>query len=280
MGLTPLHKEADNDLIRHLSESQKMRIEAWTFSCTVDDHPDFRTLVFDGDFGKAECPLCRKERQKEEERRRSEEEFFSDLIKNNGVPADNARATFETFEIRRDEGEQVAFEDSLALNAVKSILNTATSKDPYSKIRNVTICGKTGFGKSFLASALASGAKKEGISVFMIKDSSLLSMVLACGKGKGSEADQLRRRFESYQILIVDDWDPERWHQAKCTFMADLILTLNGDLKQLLLLTNRTRDEAIPAFGSAVESRLKRGRVIVWIHGEDRRKRQKIQEAV
>lgn len=280
MGLIPLHRNADNDLIRHLRESQGGQIEAWTFSCPVEGHPDFSTLVFGGDFSKPECPLCSEERRKEDERRRAKEEFFSDLIKNNGVPADNARATFETFEIRRDEGEQVAFEDSLALSAVKSILDTAQSRDPYSKVRNVTVCGKTGFGKSFLGSALACAARKNGLRVFMVKDSALLSMVLACGKGKGAEADQLRRRFEGYDILIVDDFDPERWHQAKCTFMADLILTLNGDLKQLLLLTNRTRDEAIPAFGSAVESRLKRGRVIVWIHGEDRRKRQKIQEAV
>ena len=103
-------------------------------------------------------------------------------------------------------------------------------------------------------------------------------MVLACGKGKGNEADNLRRRFEEYDVLVIDDADQERWHAAKCAFFADMVISRNSAMKGLLILSNRTYQEYVPAFGSAVESRLKRGKVISWIHGTDRRERQKKQE--
>ena len=49
-------------------------------------------------------------------------------------------------------------------------------------------------------------------------------------------------------------------------------------MKQTLILTNRSKDELLPAFGSAVASRLKRGRVLT-VTGEDRRKGQKMMES-
>ena len=276
--VTRIARKPDNDFIRHLRESQGNSIEGWTCRCDVPGHGEFSTLVFDGDFGKIECPVCREEHRKAEERKKAREDFFNSLVKDNGVPADNVTATFDTFEIREDEGEQVKFEDGLALRAVKALYESIGSRDPYSAVRNVTLCGKTGNGKSFLGAALASAAKKDGKTVLYIQDSALLSQVLACGKGKGSEADQLRRRMEEYDIVIVDDADHERWHAAKCAFFADMVISRNSAMKGLLILTNRTYQEYVSAFGSAVESRLKRGKVISWIHGTDRRERQKKQE--
>ena len=271
-------RKPDNGFIRHLKESQGNNIEGWIFSCDVPGHGEFSTLVFDGDFERVECPICREERRKAEEQKRAREDFYNSLVRDNGVPADNVAATFDTFEIREDEGDQVKFEDGLALRSVRALYEAIGSKDPYSAVRNVTLCGKTGNGKSFLGAALASAAKKDGKTVLYIQDSALLSQVLACGRGKGTEADQLRRRMEDYDMVIVDDADHERWAQAKCAFFADMVISRNSAMKGLLILTNRTYQEYVPAFGSAVESRLKRGKIISWVHGTDRRERQKRQE--
>lgn len=271
--VTRIARRPDNNFIRHLRESQGRQIEGWT--CRCDIHGEFDALVFDGNYEGIECSDCRDERLRREERNKARKEFYDSLIKVNGVPADNVTATFETFKVREDEGDQVKFEDNLALKSVMALYESIGSRDAYASVRNVTLCGKTGNGKSFLGAALASATKKAGKSVLYIQDSALLSQVLACGKGKGAEADQLRRRMEDYDILIVDDADHERWHNAHCAFFADLVIARNSAMKGLLILTNRTYQDFVPAFGSAVESRLRHGKVISWIHGEDRRKPQK-----
>ena len=270
-----MHKRPDNAFIQHLRESQKRAIEGWTCFCDVPGHGEFDTLVFDKNYDAVMCPICIDEWEKEQQRQRDQQIFYDGLIKVNGVPADNVTATFETFKVREDEGDQVKFEDNLALKSVMALYESIGSRDAYAAVRNVTLCGKTGNGKSFLGAALASATKKAGKSVLYIQDSALLSQVLACGKGKGAEADQLRRRMEDYDILIIDDADHERWHNAHCAFFADLLIARNGAMKGTLILTNRTYQDFVPAFGSAVESRLRHGKVISWIHGEDRRKPQK-----
>lgn len=274
----PLHKNEDSGFVQHLRErNPDMYIEGWTFYCDVEGHGEFKTLVYDGNFTKATCPRCKECSDREADRARAVREFQDDLVKRYGVPADNAFATFENFEIRDYLGDQVKFEDSLALNATKNLADAVVSGDRYYALRNVTLFGTTGAGKSYLGAAAVAQTVRNGKSALMIADSALLSQVLACGKGKGAEQDQMRKRFEEYSLLVIDDMDHERWHQAKCTFLADLLIARFGAMKQTLILSNRSKDELLPAFGSAVESRLKRGRFIT-VTGEDRRKRQKMQE--
>lgn len=270
-----IKREADNKfLVMTRQKDWFESVERWSFSCD-QGHPDFITTVFNGDFGRVRCPICSEELRAEEDREKARREWRKVLVQRHGVPADSAMAVLDGFRIREEEGKQVAFEDSLALNGVRSLAETGG--DPYTAVRNVTICGKTGVGKTFLGAALVSQVAHAGESAFMIQDSALLSQVLACGRGKGAESDQLRKRFEEYQVLVIDDLDHERWARANCAFLADLIIARFGAMKQTLILTNRTPAELLPAFGSAVESRLKRGRVIT-VTGEDRRKSQKLQE--
>lgn len=275
-----LRKAENNAFLDRMRESEYYKgqtIEPWYFSCSVEGHPEFMGIVYNGDFSTVRCPECDKARQAAEERERLAREWQETLVRKYGVPADNAMAVMDDYSIRENEGKQVAFEDRLALNGTRSLFESTESHD-YSSVRNVTICGKTGVGKSYLGAALINEVAKSRKSCYMIQDSALLSQVLATWKAKGREADDLRKRFEAYQVLVIDDLDHERWHQAKCTFLADLIISRFGGMKQTLILTNRSKDELLPAFGSAVESRLKRGRVIT-VTGEDRRKEQKIMES-
>lgn len=276
-----IRRAEDNAFLEHMRNMDFYKgktVEAWIFSCDEADHPDFRALVVDGDISNVCCPECGKARQVAEERERLAREWRETLVKKYGVPADNANALLDGYEIREDEGKQVAFEDRLALISTRSLLESTESHDAYNSVRNVTICGKTGVGKSYLGAALINEVARSGKSCYMIQDSALLSQVLATWKAKGREADDFRKRLEEYQVLVIDDLDHERWHQAKCSFLADLLIARFGGMKQTLILTNRSKDELLPAFGSAVESRLKRGRVIT-VTGEDRRKGQKMMES-
>lgn len=254
--------------------------ERWLYSCDV--HGDFTALVIDGNHNLV-CPECVKE---EENRRASAEllgSFEEHLVKDCGIPADNAWATFDQFEIRDGEifnGQDVGESDRTALLAVQALAKEI--KNPYMKdfltVRNVTLCGSTGQGKSFLLSAAGREFKLRGQSVLYIKDSALLDEVLATWKKGGPAQKELRQRFLAYDLLIVDDVDYERWRAAKNTFLADILIDRYDAMKQTGLITNRPASDLKTCFGDAVGSRLRKGKMVTMI-GEDRRKIQKMKES-
>ncbi len=253
--------------------------ERWIYRC--DKHGEFTSLVVDGKHNLV-CPECVKE---EGNRKASAEllgEFEECLVKDCGIPADNSWATFEDFEIRDGEifnGQDVGESDRAALHAVQALAKEITN--PYMKdfqaVRNVTLCGSTGQGKSFLMSSAGREFKSRGQSVLYIKDSALLDEVLATWKKGGPAQKELRQRFLSYDLLIVDDVDYERWRAAKNTFLADILIDRYDAMKRTGIITNRPASDMKTCFGDAVGSRLRKGKIVTMI-GEDRRKKQKMQE--
>ncbi len=253
--------------------------ERWLYSC--DKHGDFTALVVDGKHNLV-CPECVKEAGIAEASAEILGAFEERLVKDSGIPADNAWATFEDFEIRDGEifdGQDVGESDRAALHAVQALAKEITN--PYMKdfltVRNVTLCGSTGQGKSFLMSAASREFKLRGQSVLYIKDSALLDEVLATWKKGGPAQKELRQRFLSYDLLIVDDVDYERWRAAKNTFLADILIERYDAMKQTGIITNRPASDMKTCFGDAVGSRLRKGKIVTMI-GEDRRKKQKMQE--
>src|ERR1700739_2662391 len=72
---------------------------------------------------------------------------------------------------------------------------------------NLTICGPTGVGKSWLACALGHKACRDGFSV-LYKRASRLFTDLAQARGEG-RLPRLMTTLERTRLLIIDDWGPE-----------------------------------------------------------------------
>ena len=254
--------------------------ERWLYMCTK--HGDFTALVIDGKH-KLVCPKCEQEKDIARAVNAIKGGNLEERMAAAGFPADNIWATFEGFEVRDGEvfnGQDVGEADRSALNAVKALAQEI--KNPYMKdfltVRTVTLCGSTGQGKSFLMAAAGKEFLKRDQTALYIKDSVLLGEVLDARKKEGVGLKALRNRFNSYDFLVIDDVDYERWRAAKRTFLADLILDRYDGMKQTGLITNRPASDLKTCFGDAVGSRLRKGKMVTMI-GEDRRKIQKMKES-
>ena len=72
------------------------------------------------------------------------------------------------------------------------------------KRENVFILGPTGVGKSYLATALAQKACRDGYSVFYTRATTLFRE-LAVARGDGT-MPQMLLRLSRIDVLVVDDW--------------------------------------------------------------------------
>ena len=250
--------------------------ENWTFRCDV--HGEFQTIISNGNTDGVCCPACKAEAEQKRQQEAAAREFTENLVKYQGIPEDNSEAVLDKFEVRTDEGPEVRSADKDAYDSVKEMTKTFSNKyfKTYSMVRNVTLCGKTGVGKSFLGCALIRESVLQKKSCFYIRDSVMKSKSMASYKKGGPESEEFRKTMESYDLLVIDDVDPKRWADGKSTFLADLIMTRYDAVKQTLILSNRTKEDLYAGFGGAVESRIRRGLVVTMI-GEDRRKKQKQQ---
>lgn len=264
-----------------LSESDKAIINGsyWELECDKHNPPHrfTRFLAQGTDTSTVTCPLCEAQDMNKKLQDDTRLMYENQMVETYGVPADNVHATFDTFEIRRDDPDPtVAMQDEAALDAMRELARPVSQITKLIMLRTVLLCGVTGSGKSFLGSALVNEVKHNGrkLTIRYIADSTLLSMASKNWKKKDDSADQMRKLFESYDLLIVDDWNPDRWNAANSTFSYDLFIERYNNLKQTAVLTNRSPIDVKTAVGSAVWSRFQRGRVII-LKGEDRRKKQK-----
>jgi DNA replication protein DnaC len=257
-------------VIEQNKKRPELNAQCWKFRCEI--HGEFTAVVTMGRFDLVQCRECRDERMKTEAGNRLADEFRKKLVQNHGVPADNAHATFEDFRIRKEDGEQTAFGDSVALHAVEDLFDSLYASDPYSALKIVAIYGDKGNGLSYLGAALVSAAVKRSRSAYMIRSSELVDLVQSSGKNRTDKAVALlMRQFTAYDVLVIDDLDPAVWSQASNPFFADLILNRYSAMKPTLVLSHEIPMKVVAAFGPAVENRFKKGRTIV-LKGSDRHK--------
>lgn len=240
------------------------RYEVWKYSC--DSHGLFEAVV-DANAPSVSCPRCEEEARQRKVLGRQREIREKRLMEVYGIPRDAISSRLDEFEVRKNEGAEVEVADKAAIGAVREMVDFSAGYGNRIHVRTLVICGRTGVGKTYLGSAAVIDlAERNMSSCLYISDSNLRSRGDAAWKS-AAMAD-LRTRLESVELLVVDDVDPALW--AGMGFFADLFLRRYDAVKRTVILTNRRSTELFSAFGDAVASRMKRGRIVNMI-GSDRR---------
>src|ERR1700730_13695830 len=99
--------------------------------------------------------------------------------------------------------EEIDFRTSRGLD--KSVIRALAQESAWvAKHENIFVLGPTGVGKSFVASALAQKACRDGYSVLYVRAQSLFRD-LALARADGS-LRSLLARLSRIDVLVIDDW--------------------------------------------------------------------------
>ena len=147
--------------------------------------------------------------------------------------------------------------------------------------RNLIIVGPCGIGKSWLACALGQMACRQDRSV-LYKRMPRLFAELEMGRGDG-RYPRLFRALTRAELLILDDWGPERLTADQRRDMLEIIEDRHGTAATLITsqLPVSSWHEVIgePTFADAILDRIVHNAYRLELDGESLRKRQKKPDA-
>lgn len=103
----------------------------------------------------------------------------------------------------------------------RSLFQTLATSQWIRDHNHLTIIGPTGTGKSWLACALGHKACRDGYSV-LYKRAPRLFADLAQARGEGRLA-RLLTSIERIQLLIIDDWGPERLNMDQRRDLLEIV---------------------------------------------------------
>lgn len=169
-----------------------------------------------------------------------------------------------------------------ALTACKMLLN--------GEIKKLLLLGSNGVGKTHLASALVKKMNGRIITAY-----EMFALYRSCFSGQNSEIDLLHK-FRNYPLLVIDEFGRTKGSEAEENFLSAIIDSRHSDGLPTMILSNlmRKRDcmfhqskgeEACKTRGcknciemwltSDLISRLREDTQVIYVTGEDYRKRQK-----
>lgn len=156
--------------------------------------------------------------------------------------------TFDNFSLRYYTGE-----DKPHMETVLAICRTYAERFD-ENARPLLFLGKTGLGKTHLSAAIAATVAKKGYDVLYETAQKLFDRYEAARFGR--DGSGTTERYESCDLLLIDDLGTECASQYTSATFFNLLNTrlLNG--KPLIINTNLSRAQLEKAYGERVLSRL------------------------
>ncbi len=160
---------------------------------------------------------------------------------------DFVRRTFADDKAKKPEG----------LEKIYSAMRRYVEKFPDGKIRNFVFTGKTGCGKTFLASAVAGELEKKGFNCIFLSAVELNGIFLKMYTTKYSDSPDYMRILTDCDLLVIDDLGAENLY-ANVTIECLLALVSErlARRKHTLITTNLTPDEIMTRYNDRFFSRV------------------------
>ena len=139
------------------------------------------------------------------------------------------------------------------------------------KIKNITLCGNTGTGKTYLTESIANALIKKGVVVQFTTAFNLNYILLNYHTSFNENKSHLIDTFLTCDVLIIDDIGTEPINRNVTLEYLFLILNerqLNG--KTTIITTNLTLDGIINRYGERIFSRINNKQLSLTIQLEDK----------
>lgn len=243
-----------------------------TFFCPV--HGEYQTYAYYGaepvDDG---CPKCQEEqrilREKKYAIKIKAQKAYQELFAHCGgyVPCyADQRNTFDNFSC--DTQEQTSHRSAAERFASRLIDRILTGKPEKSCI-GLCLCGKTGAGKSHLASAIYNRLRKDELFPVYLRASAFFRLF----RTDGLQETQLTEAFSRISCLLID----ELGRSSNTSFETNKLLEILDERTRrglpTVLVTNLGKAELKDGLGDAIASRARTTLFTLAFNGEDYRKR-------
>ena len=158
----------------------------------------------------------------------------------------------------------------------KSVIRALTQESAWvAKHENIFVLGPTGVGKSFLASALAQKACRDGYSVFYAGAQSLFRD-LGLARADGS-LRHLLAKLERTDVMVIDDWAMAPLAEAErrdfCEICEERYQTRSTILLSLLPISRWHEQIGDPTLADGILDRLVHNAHRIEMKGDSMRKR-------
>lgn len=141
--------------------------------------------------------------------------------------------------------------------------------------RNVIVCtGKTGTGKTMLASATARTLIRRGHSAIVMSAAEFNSLMLKCHTSPYSEREGLLADVMSAEMLVIDDLGTEpRYNNVTCEYLLLVLDERTSKRLTTVVTTNLSPDRILHVYNERIYSRLfdKRRSLTLAFGGDDLR---------
>ncbi len=176
-----------------------------------------------------------------------------------------------------DDFDESSVADKVQARALKKVygfMSDYAAKFPSVTRRVLVLSGKTGTGKTYLASALARTLINKGYGALFMSAVRFNSLMLKCHTSPYSERDRILYDVMHADMLIIDDLASEpHYKNVTCEYLLLILEERSAKGLSTVITTNLTAEEILSAYNERIYSRMcdKRAALFLTFGGNDLR---------